>query len=298
MWCAFGLAFATKGPPGLLPLLPMLALRWLRVKSVPVLVTWPGLAAFAVIVLSWFAVVIWARPELLGYFLGYEVYDRLFTARQDRNAEWYGAFRTYGEAFLVGTLPWLLWMIRPLADSWRLVSPRFWRDLWAYDPAHLFLLLWLVWPLVMFCVARSRLPLYVLPLLVPIALLLAMRLRNRAWLSARWAPTVLTLIVMFLLGIKWGAAIYPYHKDARAVAQLIAASLPSDRVKEVVYLDYWPQYGLSLYLNTAVEGAWLSPPGNWCSELREPGRHVFAVRQEYVKEVQRQANACGRYVVH
>jgi hypothetical protein len=137
-----------------------------------------------------------------------------------------------------------------------------------------------------------------LPLFVPIALLLAMRLRNRAWLSARWAPTVLTLIVIFLLGIKWGAAIYPYYKDARAVAQLIAASLPSDRVKEVVYLDYWPQYGLSLYLNTAVEGAWLSPPGNWCSELREPGRHVFAVRQEYVKEVQRQANACGRYVVH
>ncbi|HEX2238723.1 MAG TPA: hypothetical protein VHJ19_10440 [Gammaproteobacteria bacterium] len=77
----------------------MLALRWLRVKSVPVLVTWPGLAAFAVIVLSWFAVVIWARPELLGYFLGYEVYDRLFIATQDRNAEWYGAFETYGEAF-------------------------------------------------------------------------------------------------------------------------------------------------------------------------------------------------------
>jgi 4-amino-4-deoxy-L-arabinose transferase-like glycosyltransferase len=129
-------------------------------------------------------------------------------------------------------------MIRPLADSWRLVSPRFWRDLWAYDPAHLFLLLWLVWPLVMFCVARSRLPLYVLPLLVPIALLLAMRLRNRAWLSARWGPTVLTLIVIFLLGIKWRAAIYPYHNDARAVAQLISSSLPSDRVKEVVYLDY------------------------------------------------------------
>ncbi|HEX2238210.1 MAG TPA: hypothetical protein VHJ19_07660 [Gammaproteobacteria bacterium] len=93
-----------------------------------------------------------------------------------------------------------------------------------------------------------------------------------------------------MLGIKWDAAIYPYHRDACAVAQLI--------VKEVVYLDFWPQYSLSLYLNTAVEEASLSPPGNWCSELREPGRHVFAVPQEYVKEIQRQANTCGRYVLH
>jgi hypothetical protein len=109
---------------------------------------------------------------------------------------------------------------------------------------------------------------------------------------------VLGLTVILLLGLKWGASIYPYHKDAREPARLISARLPGDKVKEVVYLDYWPQYGLSLYLNTAVEVAALSPPGLWCDELREPGIHVFAVPQEYFKRVRGQAADCGRYAIH
>ncbi|HKH19616.1 MAG TPA: glycosyltransferase family 39 protein, partial [Gammaproteobacteria bacterium] len=157
MWCGFGLAFATKGPPGLLPLLPIAVLRWSYPSSSPPVVSWPGLAAFVVIGFSWFAAVIWARPELLGYFLGYEVYDRLFTSVQDRNPQWYGALQTYGMAFLIGTLPWLILMIRPLMQSWRLVTPRFWRERRDRDPAVFFLLLWLLLPLAVFCVAQSRL---------------------------------------------------------------------------------------------------------------------------------------------
>ena len=298
MWCGFGLAFATKGPPGLLPLLPIAVLRWSYPSSSPPVVSWPGLAAFVVIGFSWFAAVIWARPELLGYFLGYEVYDRLFTSVQDRNPQWYGALQTYGMAFLIGTLPWLILMIRPLMQSWRLVTPRFWRERRDRDPAVFFLLLWLLLPLAVFCVAQSRLLLYVLPLFAPIALLLATRLQSQAWVTTRWAMAAVGLTVVLLLGIKWGATIYPYHRDAREPARLIAASLPGDKVKEVVYLDYWPQYGLSLYLNAAVEEASLSPPGHWCGELWEPGLHVFVAPKEYVKEVHRQANACGRYVIY
>ena len=95
MWLAWGLAFMTKGPPGLLPLRAMVA--FLAIHDRPRL---RGLfaAARACCCLrssrspgsrSSSA----QQPDGLGYFLGYEVYDRVFTAAHDRNAQWYGGVR-------------------------------------------------------------------------------------------------------------------------------------------------------------------------------------------------------------
>ena len=42
--------------------------------------------------------------DRLGYFLDYEVYDRVFTSAHDRNSQWYGAFEVYLPVLLAGTL--------------------------------------------------------------------------------------------------------------------------------------------------------------------------------------------------
>ncbi|OPZ69272.1 MAG: Undecaprenyl phosphate-alpha-4-amino-4-deoxy-L-arabinose arabinosyl transferase [bacterium ADurb.Bin478] len=128
MWAGFGLAFMTKGPPGLLPLLPMLVfLRMLPAR--PKLVDLPALALFALIALPWFAAVIVANPGLLDYFLGYEVYGRVFTDVHDRNSHWYGAIQVYAPVLLLGMLPWS-WVLWPrLRALWRQrrALPAWWR---------------------------------------------------------------------------------------------------------------------------------------------------------------------------
>jgi hypothetical protein len=69
-----------------------------------------GLVAFAVVAFTWFGILVAQVPSRLRYFVGYEVYDRVFTSTHNRNAEWYGALVVYGPMFLFGALPW-----RPLA---------------------------------------------------------------------------------------------------------------------------------------------------------------------------------------
>ena len=174
----FGLAFLTKGPPGLVPLIPSIWF-WARnrkdFRASPF--TWTTLAVWAPIALSWFVAVVWNHPERLSYFLGYETYGRIFTKQADRHPQWYGWIIAYGPVALIGALPWTLviawygWRRRgqeraPIDDADR--------------KATRFLLSWLLVSLVVFCVARSRLTLYVLPLLVPFGLWAALRTRHLA----------------------------------------------------------------------------------------------------------------------
>ena len=68
-----------------------------------------------VIALWWFLAVVATRPELLGYFLGYEVVDRVFTDVHGRNGQWYGALiAVYLPVFLLGALPWTRALLRGL----------------------------------------------------------------------------------------------------------------------------------------------------------------------------------------
>ena len=71
MWAAFGLAFLTKGPPALLPLLAIVAfdlLRGARVRHR--LFDIAGLALFVLRALPWYVAVISGNPGLLHYFIG------------------------------------------------------------------------------------------------------------------------------------------------------------------------------------------------------------------------------------
>ena len=83
-WTTFGLAFLTKGPPALLPLLCLLPWHWWRFRNLRIFSP-PGLILFSVCAFSWFGLMTWKHPGLLSYYLPEEIVGRVATDVFDRN---------------------------------------------------------------------------------------------------------------------------------------------------------------------------------------------------------------------
>jgi 4-amino-4-deoxy-L-arabinose transferase-like glycosyltransferase len=257
MWAGFALAFLAKGPPGLLPLLAVLAFDGATPgRGRPRALQWQGLLVFALIALPWYAVVMARNPGLMNYFLGNEVVGRVASDEFARHGEWYGWIVIYGPTLLVGTLPWtpaLLRWARTLPArivTWRTREGR------TGDAAGLLLAAWLLLPLLVFCISRSRLPLYILPLFVPLAVLVARQrlLEGRPFPRWRW----LLLWVLFALALQFAAARWQTHKDAAAWAGAIRARAPGV-VTQVDFVDDMARYGLHLHLGADIEKLSLQP---------------------------------------
>ncbi len=252
MWVGFALAFITKGPVGLVLLPVVLLFDYLmpgrRRRRV---LQWSGMVLFAVLALPWYLAVFHGNPGLFQYFVGDEVVNRMTTGEFGRHAEWYGWIEIYLPTLVVGALPW---------------TPTFWRwarglpalaKPWRGDPARrqadahwLLVCLWLLLPLLVFCFARSRMPLYLLPLFVPLALIVALQWQSEKRPLPRWQW--LLAWVALLLALKLALAWWPTHKDAGAWADAIRerSRVP---VEEVVFVEDMARYGLHLHLGTGTE---------------------------------------------
>ena len=306
MWAAFGLAFMTKGPPALLPLLVILVFGWLAPPPRPPrkLLQVAGVLLFFAIAAPWFVIVTWEHKGLLAYFLGAEVMKRVATNEFARHGEWYGWIEVYLPTILVGSLPWTLRIVawaRALPAAcrrWRLPAAR------AAEAPALLVGLWVLLPLLVFCIARSRLPLYLLPIFLPLALVVAQQspaivrdvLPKWRWLAA-WA--------VVLLALRVGAALYPSEQDASAWARAIRERVATP-VREVVFVEDMPRYGVHLYLHSEVEALSLDdieePQYNpeydesLATELAEAAFErgvVYVVRQKHFAEVNRRVLAHG-----
>ncbi|HKJ25868.1 MAG TPA: glycosyltransferase family 39 protein, partial [Myxococcota bacterium] len=88
-----GLAFLTKGPVGLLPLLPAgIALAWLgEARQMRRWLHPAVLAPFLAIGGAWFAWLGASQPDVLAALVRDEIYGRVVEGRFDRHAEWFGA---------------------------------------------------------------------------------------------------------------------------------------------------------------------------------------------------------------
>lgn len=257
MWAAFGLAFLTKGPPALLPLVAILVFEWLVPPRTPDRGRLIASAiAFLMVAVPWYAAVSVRHPGLLQYFLGAEVVGRVASDRFGRNGEWYGWAVVYVPTLLIGALPWSATLVR-----WMRTLPakvRRWRSRAARlaDAEEVLLALWVLVPLVVFCASRSRLPLYALPLFVPIALLIA-RQRHRE----RLAPPSLRWIVVTVAGLtalRIAVILWPTPQNAGEWAAEIQRRSTTP-VTEVVFVDDLPRYGLKLHLGAEVERVSVAP---------------------------------------
>ncbi len=235
MWAIYGMAFMIKGPPALLPLMAIVVWEWkasrLRALFRPV-----GLGLFVLLGFTWFAAITYRNPELLTYFFGHEVIERIASANHHRNGQWYGGLLVYLPTLALGALPWLGIVI--------------WRKWVTHEQAappdsSKFLWLWLLLPLGVFIFARSRLPFYVLPLFIPISLLLGQYLER---VEIRKKHVFLTFIwLAALIATKALIAYAPSDQDARQLSREIAALLPG-KAGELVFIDTKASYGLHFFL--------------------------------------------------
>ena len=268
MWACFGLAFLTKGPPALLPLAAIVLFEASERGLVRVLWRPLGLLGFVLLGLGWYAAVVRLHPGLLDYFLGHEVYARIATSKLQRFPQWYGPLVVYLPTVLLGTLPW--WMLA----LWRTLARRRaatgaglpvaesggWKD-WA--PERRFLWCWLLLPVVVFCLARSRLPLYLLPSFVPICLLIA-----RGMNGMRWRPAGVALIALWvaaLLGIKYLATVFPTDKDSRKFAARIERMIPG-HPEHLMFIEDMARNGLNLYFDSDVQRLSFEPEPKMISD--------------------------------
>lgn len=262
MWAGFGLAFLCKGPPGLLPLLAVFAFDLLTPATGgdgahrPRALQWWALPLFAAVALPWYLAVVMRNPGLLQHFVGAEVVERVASDDFNRHGEWYGWFAIYVPTLMVGTLPWT-----PALWRWLRVLParaRAWRtrDGRGADRAGLLLALWTALPLLVFCVSRSRMPLYLLPLFVPLALLVALQRGGEGRGLPRWR-WILAWAAL-LLGLEAATAAWPTHKDGAAWRVAISERVPG-RVVRVDFVEDMARYSLNLEIGVDVEKLSLLP---------------------------------------
>lgn len=230
MWFFFGLGFLTKGPPSLLPLFGIVPAYWMLPRTeepLPRLVTIPGLAVFSLVGLSWFFWEGSIHPGLWGYWLKHELVGRNVTAEARRNPQWYMGLAMYLPILALGTLPWPILVLAkrktllPLARAGR----SGWRNrLSTLSPEQAFLLGMICVPLGIFLAIKSKLPLYVLPLLIPISIAYGNwihRLVAKAALSrATVLRTALSAVLVFVAG-KAASAQIDVPQDMKTLSQRV-----------------------------------------------------------------------------
>ena len=298
MWLAFGLAFLTKGPPGLLPLAAIVAfVAWRRRKALVHLLDLAGLGLFAVVGLGWFIALIWHSPDLLDYFIRHETLGRVASAEHHRNPGWTGWIVVYLPTLLIGSLPWLpvLLAVRRRATAAVPAAETLPPDTWR------FLLLWLTLPFLAFAAAQSRLPLYVLPLFVPLVLVIAAGL-GRWPLEGRGAVVGVLAAALLAIGLKGGGALIHSDGDACRLAEELRQAVDLSAIDELVFVDVPARYGLKHYLKLNVEQVesrpgTIGPPGYaspelLCQELAMPERMLLIVPARRLDDVQAAWGKC------
>jgi 4-amino-4-deoxy-L-arabinose transferase len=235
-WGAFGMGFFTKGPPAWLPLIPIAVYLGIRRGNhrKPSLVSLPGIGIFLVISFWWFAVLIVRDPGLLQYFIGDEVVGRFASTMHARN----DPFWIYAPVLFLGVGPWIMLWPGVIAGAWAKL-----REMAPLQDRQLFLLLWFMIPLGVFTLSQSRMPLYMLPLFVPLSIVMApigcrdvISRLQRSPVKQRVAVIGITAWVLVLVMFTAYPDQLPGARSRRAAAQVFTQALA--RIKEPCTL-YW-----------------------------------------------------------
>lgn len=191
-WVAIAFGVLTKGPIAIL--LPLLVagpfafrFRTLRAIFDPI-----AILLFCAIVAPWLIAVSLRVPDFLEYALITETVRRFSTTELERT----GPFWYFLAIFPAAALPWSL----VLAGAGR-SRLRFRDKEGGVDRRILFLLLWIVLPLIFFSLSQSKRPQYVLPLIPAVALLVAGAWRDDSvgLPGARWGAGGLMAIGLFFV---------------------------------------------------------------------------------------------------
>ena len=173
---ACGMGFMTKG--FLAWLLPVLiavpyALWQRRIKEVLIYGPLAILVAVAVCI-PWALAIQHQEPDFWQFFFWNEHIRRFSAADAQHTQPWW----FYLPILLAASLPWAALLPATLIDAWKQ----------KHQPATGFLLLWLLLPLAIFSLSKGKLPTYIMPCLLPLALLMGHALVT--WLTQARSRTI------------------------------------------------------------------------------------------------------------
>ena len=187
----------------------------------------PGIALFLAVALPWYIAVQLRNPEFFRFFI---LEHNLARFSQDayhhRQPFWF-----YIPILLLSLMPWTLWLVLAILERARLI----WSEgknafAAAEDSWQLFLLIWLLVPVVFFSASHSKLPGYILPAIPAGSLLvseyLAARRGEETRISLPWAAAHGALCGLLVFGALSAASIELNHRlvwgEGTSIAAVIA----------------------------------------------------------------------------
>ena len=211
---ACGMGFMTKGfLAWLLPVLIALPYAILQ-KRLRDLLGY-GLVAVAVAVaisLPWALAVHSQEPDYWNFFFWHEHIQR-FAGEDAQHAEpfWY-----YLPLLVAFSVPWVALLPSTVKQAWQHKR----------TPNIAFLLLWLLMPLALFSLAKGKLPSYIMPCLLPLALLMGNALSDKLAQAQGRALRIngwlnLTLGVVALLALTWFQLKTPLYEHGQETLGLV-----------------------------------------------------------------------------
>jgi 4-amino-4-deoxy-L-arabinose transferase-like glycosyltransferase len=184
---------------------------------------WPGIVVYLAVALPWYVAVQLRVPEFFRVFIVEHNFSRytsdLFRHRQPI---WY-----YAPVLLLSLLPWTAPALAAVVSAVRQWIGRRTSAPEGGGELPVFLLIWAAVPVVFFTFSGSKLPGYILPAVLPLAILLA------NWLCVRLAGEEKPSLALLALHSAFGAMVlgaillFPYrlvHARPTATAWMIAAA--------------------------------------------------------------------------
>jgi 4-amino-4-deoxy-L-arabinose transferase-like glycosyltransferase len=251
--------------PALVVLVWLALLRRWRVALA--LISWQGIAVFLLLCAPWFAAMQWRFDNFLDYFFVVQHFKR-YAAGGFNNVH---PFWFYPVVLLLFSLPWLPWLYRPFTPGY------------LKDPEHgsirTLMLVWIAAVVLFFSLPASKLVGYVLPVLPPLAFVMAEGFLAYAQPSTRtrrlWWTSAGVAMLASLIGVVV-LTVQPVH-SARELAMALGAQRAPH---EPVFMLKGYYFDLPFYARlrdpVAVVENWSDHDAlsrdNWRKELADAGR--------------------------
>ena len=273
LWTFAALGLLAKGLIGAaLPALVLLG--WLLPvrdwRGIATLLWWPGAVLFMAIAAPWFVAMQLRYPAFFDYFFVEQHFKRFTETGFNNVAPWW----FYPAVLAVGLLPWSAWLPKAVRQGARAG--------WQFDSVGALMWIWVLAIVLFFSLPASKLVGYCLPVLAPLAWLIADAVQSSGAAAVVSNPRrrgfqVSCISAAVLCAALAIAAVWLQPRSSVAVGHAIAAERAAGEPVLFVDGNFYdvPLYG-ALQQPAIIVGRWTDPafvrPDGWARELGDAAR--------------------------